>query len=151
MENQSLSQHMFIHYLLAALSFAVVYFWFNSLPLALLALSINIFLDADHVFDFWLGSGFSLNPQKFIKETLNGSPYFERSGKTLIPFHSWELLALFFIVTTVLNTSQVYLTFVVGFVPHLLWDQMTFAKNPWMYFFTYRLMKGFDYTQFCHG
>lgn len=142
---------MFVHYLLAAFSFAVTFIVLKSLPWALTAAFVSVFLDADHVCDFWLGSGFSLNPKKFIKETLNSSPYFERSGKTLIPFHSWELLALFLVVTTVLDTSQVYFAFVVGFVPHLLWDQITFAKNPWMYFFTYRLTKGFDYTKFCHG
>lgn len=151
MTKQSLPYHMLVHYILAVLSFAIVYFWFRSLPLALLAMSINVFLDVDHVVDFWLGSGFSLNPQKFIKETINGSPYFERSGKTLIPLHSWELPALIVFTLVLFNLPQLAVAFTAGFVPHLAWDQKTFAKNSLMYFFIYRMMKGFDFRQWCHG
>lgn len=150
MSKRSLSYHMIVHYGLAAFSFIVIYLWLQSLPLALLAMLFSILLDTDHLFDYWLANGFNLNFKEFIRQTLGPDHYCRKSGKIFVPFHSWELLLLILIVAWAVNLSQLGTAFAAGFIPHLLWDQVTFARRPLMYFFLYRLAKNFDVNYFCY-
>lgn len=143
---------MLVHYLLAAGAFGAVFFLTKSFLWAALAFSINIFLDADHLFDYWLANGFDLDYKKFIKETVGGEEpgiYFRKSQKVVIFLHSWELLPLVLIAAWVFNLPQLATAFVFGFLPHLLWDQLTYAKHPLMYSFIFRARHKFDLEKFC--
>jgi hypothetical protein len=139
---------MAVHYLIAAFSFAAAFLWLKSLPLAVFSSAVSVFLDADHLLDYFLANGSDFDPQKFLRETKTGE-YFNRSGRVIVFLHSWEILLLFFAVAIVLNTLRVYFAFLLGFVPHLLWDQITYAKSPLLYFFLYRARHKFRKKILC--
>lgn len=152
MEKQKFSQHMGVHYLLAAGAFGAVFFLTKSFLWAALAFLINILLDADHLFDYWLANGFDLDHKKFMNETVGGNEpgvYFRKSGKVVVLFHSWELLPLILAAAWAVNIPQLGISFVLGFVPHLLWDQITYAKKPLMYSFIFRAFHKFDLEKIC--
>jgi len=140
---------MLVHYFLAALALGAVFFLTKSPLWAALAFLINIFLDADHLFDYWLANGFNLNFKEFVRQTLSSDHYCKKSGKVFVPLHSWELLLLLLAVAWVLNLPQLATAFAFGFLPHLLWDQTTYAKRPLMYSFIFRALKNFDLEYFC--
>lgn len=140
---------MLVHYVLAVAAFGAVFFLTKSLHWSALAFLINIFLDADHLIDYWLANGFNLDYKRFVRETLGGGLYFVKAGKVFVPFHSWELLPLISITAFVVNAPQLATSFAFGFLPHLIWDQITYAKRPLMYSFIFRALKNFDLEYFC--
>ena len=143
---------MLVHYLLAAGAFGAVLFLTKSFLWAGLAFLINIFLDADHLVDYWVANGFDLNYKKFVDETVGGDEpgvYFRKSQKVIVPLHSWELVLLILIAAWVLDLHQLIIAAAFGFLPHLLWDQITYAKEPLMYFFVFRALHKFSLKKFC--
>lgn len=140
---------MLVHYFLAAAAFGAVLFLSKSFLWATLAFLINIFLDADHLVDYWLANGFNLNFKEFVRQTLGAGHYCKKLGKVLVPLHSWELLPLVLLAAWVVNLSQLGTAFTLGFLPHLIWDQITYAKEPLMYFFVFRAFKGFNLEEIC--
>jgi hypothetical protein len=149
MKKQKFSKHMLVHYFLAAGVFGVMFFLTKSLFWSVLALFINIFLDADHLVDYWLANGFNLDYRRFVRETRGGGLYFVKSQKGIVPLHSWELLLLFFVVAEVLNLPQLAIAIAFGFLPHLLWDQITYAQRPLMYSLIFRAFNKFDFKEIC--
>lgn len=145
-------KHMLVHCILAVISFAVVWFWLGSFFWAVVSLLISVFLDVDHLFDYWLAHGFNLDWRRFVEETTDrGGLYFLKSGKLLILFHSWEILVLVWLGSLVWDLPWFSMAFIFSFVPHLLWDQLTYAKNPLMYFFLFRAWKRFELEEVCGG
>lgn len=140
---------MLVHYLLAAASAVVTFLWLKSLPWSIFSASISVFLDLDHLFDFWRARGFTIDARKFIAETRDGGKYFEDAGKIFILLHSWELLILVWAVAIIVNHPCLGISFSLGFVPHLLWDQVTVAKKPLMYSFIFRVLNHFDLGKIC--
>ena len=140
---------MLVHYLLAAGAFGAVLFLSKSFLWATLAFLINIFLDVDHLFDYWLANGFNLDFKKFVRQTLGYDHYCKKSGKIFVPLHSWELLLLLFATSWFVNIPQLGSALAFGFLPHLIWDQITYAKRPLMYSFIFRALKNFDLEYFC--
>lgn len=138
-----------IHYLLAAGSFGAVLFLTRSLLWATFSSLVNIFLDADHLVDYWLANGFNLDYKRFVKETFDEGLYFVKSQKIIVPLHSWELLLLVFIASQLTNIPQLGISFAFGFLPHLVWDQITYAEEPLMYFFIFRARHKFDLKEVC--
>ena len=143
---------MLVHYLLAATAFVAVFFLTKSFLWAALAFSINIFLDVDHLFDYWLANGFDLNYKKFVDETVGGDEpgvYFRKSQKVIVLLHSWELLPLVLVAAWVFDLHQLAIAAAFGFLPHLIWDQITYAKRPLMYFFSFRAFHNFNLEKLC--
>ena len=140
---------MTVHYLLAAVAFGAVLFLTKSLLWATLTFLINIFLDADHLVDYWLANGFNLDYQRFVRETFNGGLYFIKSQKVIVPLHSWEPLLFILAIAWTLNIPQLGVAFALGFLPHLLWDQITYAKRPLMYFLVFRALHQFNLGEIC--
>ncbi len=149
MKRQKFSRHMLVHYILAAGALAAVFFLTRSLLWAVVALSINIFLDVDHLIDYWLANGFNLDYRRFIRETFDEGQYFVKAQKIIVPLHSWELLILVLFAAWATDTPQLGIAFAFGFLPHLVWDQITYAKEPLMYSLIFRAVHKFDLKKVC--
>lgn len=142
---------MTAHYFLALGSFVATLVVLKSLPLAIFSLLAGVFLDVDHLIDYWLANGFDLNYKKFIHETVGNEPgvYFRKSQKIVVLLHSWELLPLILVAAWVINLPQLAVAFAFGLLPHLLWDQKTYAKRPLMYSLVFRALHKFDLKEIC--
>lgn len=139
---------MVVHFLIAGAAAVVCGLLLASAALAGLTLFVALVIDVDHVFDYWLARGFSLDPRKFWQDSLNGR-YFEQSGRILVLFHAWEFLPVGWVVATVFGGQRVLLAFSLGFFVHLVWDQLCFAKRPLMYSLIFRARHRFRLDRIC--
>ncbi len=101
---------------------------------------IGIFIDLDHLLDFWSNRGFSLSIRSFLDFCYRGtSPTF------YVILHGYEYIPLYLWLTTIPALRSVGWGLTVGYALHLLGDQFFNRHlNRWTYFLTYRLVHRFD-------
>lgn len=130
---------------IASVSLATgIYVKTSSLPMAAAALISGIFLDIDHILDFFLFSG-----ERFSISGFTSWCYEGRWQKLVLIFHSYELYAVYGLL--VYNYPYPVLVGVFwGVGLHLVLDQAgnrylikAFAISKWFYFFTFRAWGGF--------
>ena len=114
-----------------------VYLATRSKILALVSFFTGVFLDIDHVADYWIEHPMSFNVGHFFEifETC-------RIDKTYLWFHSLELF-LPLAAVTVLTRSEIMLGLSIGFAQHMLFDSIFNFIYPTSYFLYYRWSKGF--------
>ena len=117
-----------------------VFYVFNSWAAAVASFIAGVFVDLDHVLDYFLSHGINLNVKKFFAACE------ENDFKKLFLFlHSFELLAVLWVLIYVMKLDIVWIAIAVGFTHHLLLDQFFNSKNNRLrYFFLYRTKYGFD-------
>ena len=100
----------------------------------------GIFIDLDHHLDFYLEKG--KIPLRY-SELL----YFcekEKTGKLYLFFHSYELLALFWLLIMFLHLGYFWSGLALGLTTHLIADQIFNPLKPLGYFLIYRIRNDFD-------
>ena len=102
----------------------------------------GIFIDIDHHFDVWIYRKKILFHIKHIYDFCEK----EKGGRLYLMFHSYELLAAFWMCIIFFHLSTIWLGVAVGLSVHLLLDQWGNTKcvNPWTYFLWYRLKNNFS-------
>lgn len=116
----------------------------SSLTMASATLFTGIFMDIDHVIDFFLFSG-----ERFSINGFRSWCYEGRWNKLILMFHSYEL----FILCSFLAykyPNPVLLGILCGMGLHLILDQIgnrhlikAFTISKWFYFFAFRAWGGF--------
>jgi len=141
--------HELVHitaYLLLAFTL-IIFLKLKEIPYKdiLLGLLVTVGMDVDHLFDFFLYKGkITFNIKEFIE--LN---YFELLGKTYIPLHAWEWVALLLIIYLVLKKKYRCILFVaLGVFAQLLIDSLAYGFDWRVYFITYRYLNNFNQVLF---
>jgi hypothetical protein len=99
----------------------------------------GVFIDLDHLVDYWLNRGFNLNPRKFFDFC-----YFGTSARFLDLLHGYEFIPLLVWAAGIPGYSDIGWGVTTGYTLHLLGDQFFNTHlNRWTYFFSYRLFHGF--------
>lgn len=133
-------QHELIH-LTAAICLAYLTFkWFHSKRAAVICLTYSIFIDLDHLFDFFLyNKGISFDIALFFS-----SNFFLANGKAYVPLHGWEY-AIFLLILSMFHKKHrdIYVALSFAIIGHLLIDQFYYSMTPFKYFLVYRWMYGF--------
>jgi len=110
----------------------------HSLIIAFFSLIAGIFLDLDHIIDYWREHPFKLDLAHFFatceEYKLNKAYLFLHSAELLLP------LAFF----TYFTKSSAGLGFTAGFLIHMICDQLANRVYPCTYSFIYRWTKGFS-------
>jgi membrane-bound metal-dependent hydrolase YbcI (DUF457 family) len=97
-------------------------------------------IDLDHIVDYVTAHGWTLNWSRF-----NEAAHEKYSGKLLLPLHSYELLALFFILFRGPKRQPYRVGITVAVLTHLLLDQKCNpSRRPLTYFLTHRIRSRFD-------
>ena len=133
-----------VWHILASFILGLVIFYFSkSLFAGFLVLLSGVFIDLDHLMDFWASApenAFS------IKQFYHMDKHLESKGDhyTFILLHSWEII----IVLTILVFSyyNIYLaSIVLGVLVHLIMDTFNLKKtdHPFTYFLLFRVFKKF--------
>ena len=149
-----------VHFSLALLIGFILAIRFSSPWLIFFSLLMGVFIDADHLVDYFY-SFFKSDPKLIRKNWLN--PIFHLKGfftphayviknqKVIVPLHGWELIPLFWLLLSFwgkrLNIAGLEWTVLAYFV-HLLWDQLACAGNWRSYFLIYRLVNRFSYEAY---
>ncbi|HYK87986.1 MAG TPA: hypothetical protein VE398_04420 [Acidobacteriota bacterium] len=101
---------------------------------------IGIFIDLDHLLDYWINRGFSLNIRDFLDFCYHGtSPTF------YVILHGYEFIPAYLWLTTIPVLRPFGWGLTVGYSLHLLGDQFfNNHLNRWTYFFSFRLFHRFS-------
>jgi hypothetical protein len=109
----------------------------GSAKIAGAALITGIFIDVDHLYDYWKDHSFDLNLSKFFKACFECD-----FKKTRLLLHSVEFL-LIIAIASFLMRSWLLAGFTLGMCQHLMFDQITNLVYPASYSFIYRWLNGF--------
>ncbi|HTY45532.1 MAG TPA: hypothetical protein VMD52_06045 [Patescibacteria group bacterium] len=117
-----------------ALSFLV---WKRSGSLAhvLIVICAGVLIDVDHFVDY-------LSVQRRFDLTLFFSTTYIEKGKVYLFLHSWELIALLFLLGFWLHSAGVFLC-AFSLAVHVAVDNLQ-RRQPFVYFFIFRLINKFD-------
>lgn len=126
-----LSAHFFVTLSLTAL----VYITTANFQYALAVIAGGIFIDLDHLVDYFICFGASFDLKKFFQGAA------VESGKVYLFLHSWELILILLCLSLVLN-SGLLLALFLGMSAHLLIDNFQ-RKNLLAYIFIYRAWNKF--------
>lgn len=126
------------HVVISISVFTVLYLVFHSYLLALAAFLFGIFIDIDHLPDYFREHGFNLDVKKFL---YIGTNY--RLEKTVIFLHSWELFLIYSVFVFVIPANEILFGVFIGYFIHLLFDQFGNLSRPLSYFFIYRWKNNF--------
>lgn len=135
-----LSFHLFIHFFtcLIVAFFSTVILSIPFLYSLIASLIGGVFIDLDHLIDYFLAFGFKYNLSYFL------SGYqFLKSNKSYILFHSYELVFFLILLAFILH---LYILAVVGLsiLFHLITDLFINKLTIKFYFLFYRLKKNFN-------
>lgn len=129
-----LSRHAAVSAVFSAAFFAAT----HSRVIAVSFFLAGVFIDLDHVIDYWRVHPFKTDPAHFFATCEE-----HRLKKVYLYLHSIELVFLLF-VFTLLARSAVFFGITCGFLVHLICDQLSNRVYPFSYLFFYRWAKGFE-------
>ncbi len=132
--------HELIHFGVAIFLTYLFYKWFHSKRSTILCFAYSIFIDLDHLFDFFLyNKGISFNAFIFFT-----TPYFPNSGKAYVPLHGWEYAIILLTLSLFLRKYRdISIALSLAIIGHLLIDQFCYGMTPFKYFLIYRWWYGF--------
>ena len=133
------SKHVVVSTVTSAVFFAVTKSWGGSLACFL----SGIFIDLDHVVDYWIiRKKICYSYKKLMDFCL------EQTEKAYMIFHSYELLVFLLAVVITLHFQVVWLGCLIGLSVHMFFDQVTNTIDPFAYFLFYRAKLGFTKSIF---
>jgi hypothetical protein len=115
--NNGLLVHEVLH-LVIALPFAY-FLWkkTKNRKAILILFLVTIFVDVDHLVDYFAVNGVSLSISGFLS-----MGYFDSDKIAYIPFHAWEYLVVLAYLVKVRGWKSNYSPFLLGLTPHYILD-----------------------------
>jgi hypothetical protein len=135
------------HAALSVSSGAILGLTLSSWTAGLSCCLVGIFIDLDHLFDFWINRGFSLSVREFLDFC-----YYGTSRTFYVILHGYEYIPLLLGLSIVPALRSLAWGLTAGYVLHLLGDQL-FNKhlNRWTYFLSFRLYHRFASSRIVLG
>jgi len=122
------------------------YYRYRSRPAAVASFLAGWMIDIDHVVDYVSAHGWRPNWSKF-----NEASHEKYSGKLYLPLHSYELLALFFLLFRGPRKQPYRVGITLSILTHLLLDQRCNpSRKPLTYFLAHRIRKRFNAGEILH-
>ena len=113
---------------------------YKSPPAAIVSFLAGWLIDLDHIFDYVHAHGWKLD-----WDAINEASHEKYSGKLYLPLHSFELLALFFMLCRGERRHPYRVGVTLSVLAHLLLDQRyNPSRRPLTYFLADRIRKRFD-------
>lgn len=131
-----LSQHVAISTLFSGLLLGVSGSW----PLAGSSLLAGIFMDVDHVFDYYREYGRPFNVRRFFEAS-----YQREYQRIFIVFHAWEWLPLILLAVWWSGWNPWVAGAAAGWLQHFLLDQLVNRPEKGGYFFLARAHQDFNH------
>lgn len=127
-----LAAHVFVTLILSFL----IYFKTGNLSYLIIFVISGIFIDLDHLIDYFIVFKNKFNFYKFI------NCHYLKSGKVYIFLHSWEPVFFFLILGYFVKSPGLVIS-LTSIIIHLIIDNLQ-RRNISVYFLTYRIIKKFD-------
>jgi len=140
--------HEFIHILISSLVAVLIFLKFKDIRLVVAVFVVGLFIDVDHLFDYFYWARWHFSPSEFF----NPSLYVNASGKVFVPLHGWEFLLPLWLggklIERRLNIKGLSWALSFSYFGHLLWDNLSVAPMSFGYFFIYRWLNNFSLVKF---
>lgn len=117
---------------------SIIYALTNSPLSGLASFLAGVFIDLDHLVDYYLNYGFDYR----FKEVFEAFNNF-KLPKIYVFLHSFELLAIFWISIFLFPLNQICFAIGIGVTQHIFLDQIYNPITPKAYFLSYRLANKF--------
>jgi hypothetical protein len=101
----------------------------------------GIFMDLDHIFDYWVAHPFKMDIAHFFETC---EEY--KLPKTYLILHSFELVVPLGLLAY-FTRSPWLMGFLLGWIPHIIFDHFMNRTYPLSYFFVYRMVNKFNITK----
>ncbi|MDP8246719.1 MAG: hypothetical protein P9M00_01140 [Candidatus Tritonobacter lacicola] len=118
---------------------AIVYALTRSFAMALGVLVGGVLIDLDHFVDYFIYRGIHVN----LKDMFHLS-YNNLFPKFYLLLHSYELVALMWILVIFFIRNKLVTGLAIGFTIHIIQDEVGNCGNPLFYFLTFRIFNKFD-------
>ena len=118
-----------------------VFYIFGSWAAAAASLVSGIFIDMDHLLDYFVNYGINFDFRKFYSACSE-----VRFKRLFLLLHSYEFLLIMWVLIYAMKLGLVWKGAAIGFTQHIVLDQLFNSRSDakkLKYFFLYRLMKGF--------
>lgn len=146
----SLIQHELGHFFVFLLLYFVIFQLvpqLYKLKYFLVGLITTIFMDLDHLLEYFLYAGFKFDPQLILS-----GDYFILGQKIIVLFHAWELVFLLVLLQCSFIKRKFYnyipLVIALGIFAHLLFDIYTYDFDLLNYSIIYRSISDFSFAVF---
>lgn len=123
------------HIVLSSALSCLFYFSTGRLNWVFLCILGGVFIDMDHLIDYFLYFGRRFSLMDFVHHS-----YLD-SGKVYIFFHSWELITILWGISFI---GSWLIPLAAGMTAHLIIDQFSWNKASLFYFLLYRRHYGFS-------
>lgn len=133
------------HVVTSGLISILVWAYFKSFGCAAVSLAAGVLIDLDHAIDYYASYGFTWKA-KDIYDVCHKL----KLKKLYLVLHSYELMALLWILICVFSLSNFWKALAIGLTQHIIFDQITNPVNTLGYFTTYRMIKGFKRELILH-
>jgi hypothetical protein len=122
------------------------YHRYKSAGAGLASFLVGWLIDLDHIVDYVRAHGWRPNWQRFSE-----AKHEHYSGKLYLPLHSYELLALFFLLFKNPKKHPYRVGISLSVLTHLLLDQKCNpSRKPLTYFLAHRIQKRFNAKDILH-
>ena len=115
------------------------FLYWRDKKLILLSVTVSLFLDLDHLIDYWLYLGYlDFNPWQFF------TTEFFTGEKMYIIFHGYEYGLILMLLGLIFKKYRSYF-FIAGLAlfGHLFFDWLSYNLSPFNYSVIYRFFSGF--------
>lgn len=121
----------------------LVYLALRSAASALACFTAGVFIDLDHIVDYYVNYGPSFRTTHFFRV------FRDDVFKHVVVFlHSWEWMLVCLAILWFLDWKPAAVGFFIGAFAHLALDNLFNNHSPPAYFITYRLLHGFSAKHF---
>ncbi|OGV56098.1 MAG: hypothetical protein A2017_16045 [Lentisphaerae bacterium GWF2_44_16] len=129
------------YHITASLLVSGLLFWiFKSIPMTLISFISGVLIDVDHLLEYMISPHMKLDIAHFFK-------FFEKNltKKAFLFFHSWELLAVLFVICWSSGWDLWIAGLLIGMAQHMILDQIFNPTSAYSYFFIWRMKNNFDF------
>ena len=134
------------HVVASGIISAFVWVYFRSFGCAVISFAAGVFIDLDHLIDFYTQHKFTLKFKRIYCACRR-----IRFKRLYLLLHSYELIAILWLAIWLFSLSNAWKALAIGMTQHLAFDQITNPINTFGYFLTYRIFKGFKREFIIHN
>jgi len=127
------------HVTASALVSGILYAVTHDTRLAVSAAFSGVFLDLDHIPDYLVQHDGPKSISGFFQACNQN-----RIGKTYLVLHAWEWLVITGLTLALAGSSDISVGLFLGFLHHMLLDQIGNHPHPYGYWFSWRIARGFE-------
>jgi len=105
----------------------------------LICFLVGILVDLDHFFEYIKETGWNVNLRQFFHYS-----YGIKYERFYLLLHAYEYLFLIAIIIVISDYNRLIIAAAIGYIQHLIFDQITNPVKPLAYFISYRFKNRFS-------